>query len=244
MTRTVIDQIPSTEMQTQFKTEYKTQNVPVTRTVVDQVPTTQMQTRYRTEYKSRTVPVSRSVPEIVNVPRTYTVYVPQQQTVNQQIWKTILEPVTKTEKQYRYNTVMKTVPQTEYQPKTVSFTTSRVETSLVPESYTESVPVTTYSQGRRRAGLLPERSACPLVCVVPVACGTAADAARSRAAEAIRLVGDARPRSRPIPPSRFSSRGRSCGKCPRRATCSKRERGSCRSKKLSRCPKPASRWCR
>ena len=69
-----------------------------------------------------------------------------QKTVNQQIFKTILEPVTKTEKQHRYYTVMKTVPQTSYEAKTVSFTTSRVETSLVPESYTESVPVTTYRQ--------------------------------------------------------------------------------------------------
>ena len=144
VTRTVIDQIPTTQMQTRFKTEYKTDSVPVTRTVVDHVPTTQMQTRYRTDYKTRTVPVTRYVPEVVYEPRTYTVFVPKQQMVNQQVWKTVLEPVTRTEKQYRYSTVMKTVPKTEYLPKTVSFTTSRVESSLVPESYSESVPVTRY----------------------------------------------------------------------------------------------------
>ena len=40
----------------------------------------------------------------------------------------------------------KTVPQTQYQPQTTTVTTTQVQTSYVPQSYTESVPVTTYSQ--------------------------------------------------------------------------------------------------
>ena len=69
MTRTVVEQVPTTQMQTTYKTEYQTRTVPVTRTVVEQVPTTQMQTQYKTEYKTQTVPVNRTVAEVVNVPR-------------------------------------------------------------------------------------------------------------------------------------------------------------------------------
>ena len=61
----IVEQVPTTQMQTQYKTEYKTQTVPVTRTVVEQVPTTQMQTQYKTEYKTQTVPVTRMVVEQV-----------------------------------------------------------------------------------------------------------------------------------------------------------------------------------
>ena len=61
VTYTVVDEIPSTEMQTQYRTEYKTKTTPVSRTVYDQVPSTVMQTRYRTDYKTQTVPVTRTV---------------------------------------------------------------------------------------------------------------------------------------------------------------------------------------
>ena len=43
--------------QMQYKIQYKTRTVPVTRTVVEQVPTTVMQTKYKVEYKTQTVPV-------------------------------------------------------------------------------------------------------------------------------------------------------------------------------------------
>ena len=60
-----------------------------------------MQTQYKTEYKTQTVPVTKTVAEVVNVPRTYTVYVPKTQTVNQTVYKTVLEPTTQTQKQQR-----------------------------------------------------------------------------------------------------------------------------------------------
>ena len=52
-------QVPVTTTQTQYRTECRTQTVPVTRTVTEQVPVTTNQTRYRTEHKSQTVPVTR-----------------------------------------------------------------------------------------------------------------------------------------------------------------------------------------
>ena len=42
-----------TEMQTQYRTDYKTQTTPVTRTVFDQIPTTQMQTRVQDGVQDR-----------------------------------------------------------------------------------------------------------------------------------------------------------------------------------------------
>ena len=124
VTRVVTEQVPTTQMQTQYKTEYQTRTIPVTRMVAEQVPTTQMQTLYKIEYKTQTVPVTKTVAEVVNVPRSYTVYVPKTQTVNQLIYKTILVPTTQTQKQQRCITVMKTVAQTQYQPQTTTVMTS------------------------------------------------------------------------------------------------------------------------
>ena len=76
VTRTIFEQVPTTQIQTQYNTEYKTRTVPITRVVVEQVPTTVMQTQYKTEYKTQTVPITSTVADVVNVPRTYTVYVP------------------------------------------------------------------------------------------------------------------------------------------------------------------------
>ena len=242
VTRTVVDQIPSTVMQTKYRTEYKTKTVPVTRTVMDQIPTTQTQTRYRTEYKTRTIPVTRSVPETMNVPRSYTIYVPVQKTVNQQVFRTTLEPVTRTEKRQRYLTVMKTVPQTSYEAKTVSFTTSRVETALVPECYTETVPVTTYRQ------VVQEQGCYRTVCI-PIVSRLAAEACSLDAVAAAvgRRAGagilPARGARRRIPISRFSSRGQLSARSPRRATCSKHARGWFPSRRSSKCLKRAPSTC-
>ena len=58
-------QVPVTQMQTRYRTEYRTNTVPVRRTVTEMVSTTQMQTQNRTEYRTQTVPVTRTVTEMV-----------------------------------------------------------------------------------------------------------------------------------------------------------------------------------
>src|SRR5262249_13164093 len=62
---TVYDQVPVTQMQTRFRTDYRSEQVPVTEMVTEQVPVTQMQTRYRTDYRSEQVPVTQMVTEQV-----------------------------------------------------------------------------------------------------------------------------------------------------------------------------------
>ena len=74
VTSTVIDQVPTTEMHTEYRTEYRTKTVPVTRTVIDQIPSTVMQTKYRTEYKTQTVPVTRTVMDQVPTTQMQTRY--------------------------------------------------------------------------------------------------------------------------------------------------------------------------
>ena len=87
VTRTVVEQVPVTVNQTQYRTEYKTQTVPVTKTVVEQVPVTVNQTQYRTEYKTQTVPVTKTVVEQVPVTVNQTQYRTE--------YKTQTVPVTK-----------------------------------------------------------------------------------------------------------------------------------------------------
>ena len=50
---TSAEQVPVQPTRTEYRTEYATQQVPVTRYVTEQVPVTQTQTRYRTEYRDR-----------------------------------------------------------------------------------------------------------------------------------------------------------------------------------------------
>ena len=60
-----------------------------------------MQTLYRTEYRTETVPVTRMVPETVNETRTVTVCVPKQQVVRQPVTRIVCEPVTMTRRCYQ-----------------------------------------------------------------------------------------------------------------------------------------------
>ncbi len=80
-----------------------------------QVPVTQMQTQYRTEYRNEAVPVTRMISEVVNEPRTVTVCVPKQQTINKQVTRYVCEPVTETKRFHRPIPVTKTVQRTVYQ---------------------------------------------------------------------------------------------------------------------------------
>ena len=90
---------------------------------------------------------------------------------------------------------------------------------MVPESYTESVPVTTYSEVVEEQGWY--KSDC-----VPLG----SERSERWPAFMARRAGHARPRPR-ISISRYSFRGRSCDKSPKLATCRKRERGWCLCKR-------------
>src|SRR5215210_2449394 len=96
VTETVYEQVPTTQMQTRHRTEFRTEQVPVTRTVAEQVPTTRMQTKYRTEYRAETYTTYRPVTETVQVPRTVTDWKPVTTTVNQPRYSTVMKPVTTT----------------------------------------------------------------------------------------------------------------------------------------------------
>src|SRR5208283_1955888 len=66
--------VPVSTFQTQYRTECRTQTVPVTKTFVEQVPVTVNQTQYRTEYRTQTVPVTRTLVEQVPVTISQTQY--------------------------------------------------------------------------------------------------------------------------------------------------------------------------
>ena len=65
-------------------------------------------------------------------------------------------------------TVQKPITRTVLQPQSVTVLTSKVETSVVPETYTESVPVTTTRQVVEEQGGYETRSI-PVTTTVPVA---------------------------------------------------------------------------
>ena len=129
VTRTVTEQVPGHDNQTQYRTEYRTQTVPVTRTVTEQVPVTVNQTQYRTEYRTQTVPVTRTVTEQVPV------------TVNQTQYRT----------EYRTQTVpvTRTVAEVVNVPRTVTVYVPRQQT--VNQQVTKTVynPVTTTQKQQR-----------------------------------------------------------------------------------------------
>src|SRR5262245_13920438 len=67
---------------------------PVTTLECVQVPVTYMQTQYRTECRTETVPVTRMVPEVVNETRTVTNYECKPEMVNRQVTRYVCEPKT------------------------------------------------------------------------------------------------------------------------------------------------------
>ena len=145
VTRTITEQVPTTQMQTQYQTEYKTRTVPVTRVVVDQVPITQMQTQYKTEYKTRTVPVTRSVAEVVNVPRTYTVYVPRSKRSTRRSEDDSRADHADAEADaIRHGDENGAPDSVSAEDRDIHDLASKRLT--LPETYTESVPVTSFSQ--------------------------------------------------------------------------------------------------
>ena len=108
-----------------------------------QVPVTQVQTHYRTEYRNETVPVTRMVSEVVNETRTITRFVPQQETINKQVVSHfVCEPITVMKQCYRPVPVTKTVQKTIYQTYCTNEIVSKEITRFVPECVTETVPIT------------------------------------------------------------------------------------------------------
>ena len=197
-----IVQVPVTVNQTQYRTEYKTQTVPVTRTVVEQVPGDGQPDAVPHRVQDPDGAGDQdgggagtrdgqpdAVPDRVQDPLSpgrprpsrkwstfrapVTVYVPRQQTVNQQVTKTVYNPVTTTQKQQLYVTVQKPITRTVLQPRSVTVMTSKVQTSVVPETYTDRVPVTTTRQVVEEQGCYVTQ-AIPVTTTVPVAgCSTA-----------------------------------------------------------------------
>ncbi len=107
-----------------------------------QVPTTIMQTHYRTECRTETVPITHFVSEVVNEPRTYTCWEPQQETVLKPVTHYVCEPTTVMQKCFHYYPVQKMVQRTVYQPQCSTVIVDKVITQLIPECVTETVPVT------------------------------------------------------------------------------------------------------
>jgi hypothetical protein len=88
---TICEQVPVTQMQTRWRTEYRNETVPLSRTIYEQKPATATQVQHRTEYHPQSVPVIRSVSEQVPV----TVMTTQQRQVPRQVAVTrcVMEPV-------------------------------------------------------------------------------------------------------------------------------------------------------
>ena len=107
-----------------------------------QVPVTYSQTCYRTEYRTENVPVTRMVREVVNETRTISYCVPKQQTVDKKIVRYVCEPTTVVQKCYRPICVTKNVERTCYQVNCTVEMTNKVITRMIPECVTETVPVT------------------------------------------------------------------------------------------------------
>ncbi len=107
-----------------------------------QVPSTIMQTHYRTECRTETVPITHFVSEVVNEPRTYTCWEPQQETVLKPVTHYVCEPTTVMQRCFHYYPVTKQVQRTVYQPKCSTVIVDKVITQLIPECVTETVPIT------------------------------------------------------------------------------------------------------
>ena len=107
-----------------------------------QVPVTYNQTCYRTECRTETVPITRMVPECVNETRTVTCYTPQQQWVNKQITRYVCEPTTVVQKCYRPIPVTRTIQRTIYQTYCTTEMVNKVITRMIPECVNETVPIT------------------------------------------------------------------------------------------------------
>jgi hypothetical protein len=107
-----------------------------------QVPTTVMQTHYRTECRTETVPITHFVSEVVNEPRTHTCWEPQQETVLKPVTHFVCEPTTVMQRCFHYYPVTKQVQRTVYQPQCSTVIVDKVITQLIPECVTETVPVT------------------------------------------------------------------------------------------------------
>src|SRR5262249_35214064 len=73
------------------------------------VPVTHMQTHYRTECRTESVPVTRMIPEVVNENRTIYVCVPKEETIKRPVTRIVCEPVTVTKRFQRPIPVTKNV---------------------------------------------------------------------------------------------------------------------------------------
>jgi hypothetical protein len=103
-----------------------------------------MQTLYRTECRTESVPVTRWVSETVNETRTYTVCVPQQKVVKQPVCRIVCEPITMTRRCYRPVPITKNVERTVYETQCSNEIVNKVITRMVPQCINEMVPVTQF----------------------------------------------------------------------------------------------------
>jgi hypothetical protein len=132
-----------------------------------QVPATIMQTHYRTECRTATVPVTHFVSEVVNEPRTYTCWEPQQETVLKPVTHYVCEPTTVMQKCFHYYPVQKMVQRTVYQPQCSTVIVDKVITQLIPECVTETVPVTRmHVETEQQIKIVTQRI--PVTTMVPV----------------------------------------------------------------------------
>jgi hypothetical protein len=88
------------------------------------------------------VPVTHWVSEVVNEPRTYTCWEPQQQTVIKQVTHYVCEPQVVMQRCFHTYPVCKTVQRTYYQAQCHTEIVDKVVTQLIPECVVETVPVT------------------------------------------------------------------------------------------------------
>lgn len=107
-----------------------------------QVPVTTMVTQYRTEMRTENVPVTRMVSEVVNVPRTITFCELVQETVNKSVTRYVCEPATVVERRYRPVPTTKMVERTLYHASCSTEMIDKIVTRMVPQCVTENVPVT------------------------------------------------------------------------------------------------------
>jgi hypothetical protein len=98
--------------------------------------------RTGTEYRTETVPVTRLVPETVNESRTVTVCVPKQQTIKQPVTRVVCEPVTTVKRYHRAIPVTKNVEKVVHQAYCTTVMKTKVVSRMVPQCFTEMVPVT------------------------------------------------------------------------------------------------------
>ncbi len=107
-----------------------------------QVPVTHMQTLYRTECRTENVPVTRMIPEVVNETRTVTVCTPKEERINQRVTRIVCEPVQVVKKCYQPVPVTKNVERVIYQTRCTPVIATKQVTRMIPQCVTEMVPVT------------------------------------------------------------------------------------------------------